>query len=119
MRLVENGRVGQKQILCANSVTSKGHGRTTCATGCTERPPCTSHRAARLLTPRGHRRSTKKRYPWSADASSQMRLVRKVVIAPVWSFGVSCFFVARRLAQRSVFQKRYPGAFDVWDEDDN
>ena len=37
-----------------------------------------------------------------------------------WLFvGVSCFFVARGLAQRSVFQKRYPGPLDAWDEDDD
>lgn len=33
--------------------------------------------------------------------------------------GLTCFFVAKRIPQRSPFQKRFPGAFDAWDEDDD
>lgn len=33
--------------------------------------------------------------------------------------GLTCFLVAKGIPQRSPFQKRFPGAFDMWDEDDD
>lgn len=32
--------------------------------------------------------------------------------------GLTCFFVAKRIPPRDALQKRYPGPFGAWDDDD-